>query len=90
MTVPRPFWTPLGLETPTGSQTFQLPPGGEAGKYNFGNGANMAHESAHVRDCLKKGLTESPLVTLEESIVMARIMETVRRQVGVTYPQDTA
>jgi dihydrodiol dehydrogenase / D-xylose 1-dehydrogenase (NADP) len=87
ITVPRPLWTPLSLETPAGTLEFQLPSGSKH-EYNFANSANMAHESAHVRDCLLQGLTESPLVSLEETVVMARIMETVRRQVGVTYPQD--
>jgi len=87
ITVPRPVWTPLGLETPANIHQFQLP-SGSTHSYNFINSANMAHESAHVRDCLNQNLTESPLVTLEESIVLARIMETIRKQIGVTYPQD--
>ena len=87
ITVPRPMWTPLSLETPSGKQEFQLP-GPSSHQYNFANSANMAHESDHVRECLLAGLKESPLVSLEETVTMARIMETVRRQVGVTYPQD--
>jgi len=87
ITVPRPMWTPISLETPGGVKDFPLPTG-SAHPYNFANSANMAYESAHVRDCLNKGLKESPLLPLDETIVLARIMETVRRQIGVTYPQD--
>ena len=87
ITVPKPLWTPLSLETPSGKMEFQLP-GPSKHSYNFANSANMAHESAHVRECLLGGLKESPLVSLDETVTMARIMETVRRQVGVTYLQD--
>merc|ERR1712181_218299 len=87
ITVPRPLWTPLSLETPTGNLEFELP-GPSGHQYNFTNSANMAHESEHVRECLLAGLKESPLVSLDETVTMARIMETVRRQVGVTYLQD--
>jgi len=87
ITVPKPLWTPLSLETPSGKQEFKLP-GPSGHQYNFANSANMAHESDHVRECLLAGLKESPLVSLDETVTMARIMETVRRQVGVTYPQD--
>lgn len=34
------------------------------------------------------GLLESPLITLDETLVIAEIMETIRKQVGVVYPQD--
>ena len=87
ITVPKPMWTPLSLVTPTGTMEFELP-GPSSHQYNFANSANMAHESEHVRECLLAGLKESPLVSLEETVTMARIMETVRRQVGVTYHQD--
>ena len=87
ITVPKPMWTPLSLDTPSGKQEFKLP-GPSGHQYNFANSANMAHESDHVRECLLAGLKESPLVSLDETLTMARIMETVRRQVGVTYPQD--
>ena len=81
------MWTPLSLVTPTGTMEFELP-GPSSHQYNFANSANMAHESEHVRECLLAGLKESPLLSLEETVTMARIMETVRRQVGVTYHQD--
>ena len=36
--------------------------------YNYFNSANMGLEAQHVRECLLKGLTESPLVQHEDSL----------------------
>ena len=43
-------------------------------------------EAAHVHDCLKKGLTESPRVTKKESLMLLRIADEIRRQAGFVYP----
>jgi len=88
MKLPFPMWCPTALEMPDNNvKTFPLPTGAKH-KFNFMNSANMSYESNHVRECIKAGMTESPLVTLDETIVMAEIMESIRKQVGVTYPQD--
>ena len=36
------------------------------------------------------GLLESPKMSLDETLVLAEIMEAIRTQVGVVYPQDHA
>jgi len=82
--VPFPFWTADKLVTPRGEQQFPLPTG-ETHPYNFTNSANMAFESAHVRECILSGKTESPLVSLDETITFAKIIEETRRQIGVTF-----
>ncbi|MGI6368546.1 MAG: Gfo/Idh/MocA family protein [Anaerolineae bacterium] len=50
---------------------------GEAG-YHF--------EAAEVADCVRTGLTESPLMPLEETVAIARTLEEVRHQIGLRYP----
>ena len=45
-------------------------------------------EAAHVHDCLKKGLTESPRVTKKESLALLRICDEIRRQAGFSYPGE--
>lgn len=85
--LPFPVWCSTALETPTGVKEFPLPTGARH-KFNFLQSENMAHEASHVRDCLLAGKTESPLISLDETIVMAEIMESIRKQVGVVYPQD--
>ena len=97
------FWTAVGLVHSDGTvEEFPLPAGSKH-PFNCINSANFAHEVAnvtcmschvprvqaeHVRRCLERGATESSLVPLEESLTIARILETARRQIGVVYPQD--
>jgi hypothetical protein len=40
--------------------------------------------------CLRNGETESPLVPLDETVELMRLMDDVRRQVGVVYAADQA
>ena len=49
-------------------------------------GRGYVHEIAEVVRCLRAGLTESPLVPLDESIAIMRILDECRRQIGLTYP----
>ncbi len=55
---------------------------------HYGNSQGLAYEAEEVRRCLSQGLLESPLMSLDESLTMAEIMESIRKQVGVVYPQD--
>lgn len=57
-------------------------------RYNFSYGAGMCFEAMHVRECLRKGLKESPVIPLAESELLADILEEVRKVIGVTFPQD--
>jgi len=85
--LPYPMWTATELVTPSGVKSFSLPVGAKH-PFNFTNSANMAFESGHVRECLLAGKTESPLVSLDESMTLAAIMEQARKQIGVIYNQD--
>ncbi|XP_053546756.1 trans-1,2-dihydrobenzene-1,2-diol dehydrogenase [Bombina bombina] len=66
--------------------TFPLPPCTKP--LNYDNDIGLCYEAEHVRQCLLKGLKESPLMSLEESETVANIMDEVRKQIGVIYPQD--
>lgn len=44
-------------------------------------------EIAHVQDCLKKGLTESPMMSFEFSMELIKILDKIRGIVGVKYPE---
>jgi dihydrodiol dehydrogenase / D-xylose 1-dehydrogenase (NADP) len=39
-------------------------------------------------DFFQNGLTESPVMSLDESLLIAELMEKVRKDIGVIYPQD--
>jgi hypothetical protein len=43
------------------------------------------YEAAEVMSCLREGVTESPLVPLDESLAIARTMDRVRAAIGLTY-----
>jgi dihydrodiol dehydrogenase / D-xylose 1-dehydrogenase (NADP) len=82
-----PMWTPTEIETPGGKQSWVLPTG-NIHPFNYGNGGNMSYEAQHVRDCLLAGKLESPLISLDETLIIAQIMQDIRTQAGVVYPQD--
>jgi len=48
-----------------------------------GNG--MGHEAEEVMRCLREGLTESPLMTHEETLSVMATLDAVRTQIGVSY-----
>ncbi len=49
-----------------------------------GNG--LRHQAAEVGRCLRAGLTESPILTLDETVAIMGTLDEVRRQIGLTYP----
>lgn len=51
-----------------------------------GNGYH--YEALEVKRCLEEGLLESPDMTWQESMAVMKIMDTVRQQCGIRYPQD--
>ena len=52
----------------------------------IGNALN--YEAEEVMRCLKEGLKESPLMTLDESIQIMEIMDQLRKPWGLVYPND--
>lgn len=44
------------------------------------------YEAIHAQDCLRKGLKTSPRVTPQESLMLIRISDEIRRQAGFVYP----
>ncbi|XP_063159108.1 trans-1,2-dihydrobenzene-1,2-diol dehydrogenase [Candoia aspera] len=63
-----------------------LPPSPEP--LYFEHDIGLRYEAEHVRECLQKGLKESPIMPLRESETIAHIMDEARKQVGVSYEQD--
>jgi len=51
-----------------------------------GNGYN--YEAAEVMRCLRSGKTESPVMTLDESVEILRTMDKIRAQWGLKYPLE--
>jgi predicted dehydrogenase len=51
-------------------------------------GTGLANEALEVVRCLRTGEIESPLVPLDETLGLMRLMDRIRTQVGVEYPAD--
>lgn len=82
-----PMWTAVEIETPEGKQSWELPQGSQY-PYVCINSANFAHEAQHVRECLKAGLRESPLISLDETLTISEILQKIRTAAGVKYDED--
>ena len=51
-------------------------------------GTGLGNEAAHVQDCLRDGLSESPLVPRSQTLDLLGVMDDIRRQIGVHYDAD--
>ena len=51
-----------------------------------GNG--FEEQIAHMCRCVSEGLTESPVVTPEQTLYITEQMDEIRKMTGVMYPQD--
>ncbi|OQV16409.1 Trans-1,2-dihydrobenzene-1,2-diol dehydrogenase [Hypsibius exemplaris] len=84
--VPKPFWAPEEIILNGESLKFPLP--GKAKRpFVYGNSEGLAYEAAEVKRCIDNGLLESPLMTQEETITLARLEDEVKKQIGVSYDE---
>uniref|UniRef100_A0A1X7UZZ8 Trans-1,2-dihydrobenzene-1,2-diol dehydrogenase n=1 Tax=Amphimedon queenslandica TaxID=400682 RepID=A0A1X7UZZ8_AMPQE len=81
--VPKWFWCPTKLETPEGTKEFPLPKPYQP--TNFANSEGMCYEAEEVRRCLQEGKKESDIMTLNETQLVADIMDDIMKQLGVIY-----
>ncbi|XP_022662263.1 trans-1,2-dihydrobenzene-1,2-diol dehydrogenase-like [Varroa jacobsoni] len=78
--VHKPFWCPDSIEVNGKTETFPYP--ATIGPCNYVNSSGLRYEAIHVRDCLNNGLAESPILPLEATLNMARIMQSCLDQMG--------
>jgi predicted dehydrogenase len=52
------------------------------------SGSGYQYEARHVGDCLRKGLTESPVMTHADSLLIMETMDRIRSAAGIRYPTD--
>ncbi|CAG2178060.1 unnamed protein product, partial [Oppiella nova] len=55
---------------------------------NYGDSLALGYEAEEVRKCLNEGKIESDKMSHKDSIVMAKIEDEIRRQVGVVFDVD--
>ena len=46
------------------------------------------HEFAHAAECVLNGLTESPIMPLDETREILRVLTKMRREQGIVYPEE--
>lgn len=51
-------------------------------------GKGYTYELREVTRCIQQGLTESPVMPLEDTLATMRLFDGVRAQLGTTYPND--
>jgi len=51
-------------------------------------GFGYEHEARHVGECLEKGLTESPVMTHDDSLLLMQTLDAIRKQAGIIYHVD--
>ncbi len=51
-------------------------------------GSGYQYEARHVGECLRKGLTESPVMTYADSLLIMETMDRIRAVAGIHYAED--
>jgi predicted dehydrogenase len=51
-------------------------------------GFGYQFEARHVGDCLQKGLTESPVMSLSDSLALMETLDRIRKVAGIAYDVD--
>ena len=51
-------------------------------------GFGYHYEARHVNDCLRKGLTESPVMSFADTLLLMEVLDKIRNAAGIHYPAD--
>ncbi|KAF8766930.1 trans-1,2-dihydrobenzene-1,2-diol dehydrogenase-like [Argiope bruennichi] len=84
--VPYALYVATKIETKDGVVEFPLPK--STAYFNYPNCTGLAYEVIEVRKYIQNGLLESPIMPLKDSELLAEIMDGIRHQVGVVYPEE--
>jgi hypothetical protein len=61
----------------------------EVGRYEDKiEGRGMQYQALEVERCIHAGLTESPIMSLDETVSIMETMDEIRKQTGVKYPGE--
>ncbi len=51
-------------------------------------GRGMQYQAIHMEECIAAGLSQSPIMSLSESVAIMKVMDDIRSQTGVVYPGE--
>ncbi|CAH1392778.1 unnamed protein product [Nezara viridula] len=78
------FHAPIAISVNDGEEKiFPLPP--VEGENYFGCSQGLVYEAIEVRNCINKGLLESPKMTHEDSLTIAKWQEEICKLIGSQY-----
>lgn len=52
------------------------------------SGFGYQYEAQHVMECLQKGLTESPVMTHQDTLDLMEVLDEIRAKAGIVYPGE--
>nr|CAI5868715.1 unnamed protein product [Callosobruchus analis] len=81
------FWCPTRLITPTAVKEYPLPRSEKP--YLHHNSAGLCYQAEEARKCIISGQIECPHMTHAETIELARLMDLLRKEIGVIFPEDS-
>ncbi|XP_063395613.1 trans-1,2-dihydrobenzene-1,2-diol dehydrogenase-like [Cydia fagiglandana] len=76
------FWCPTALRLSAANSTEWTLPRGRF-NFHFHNSAGLSYQIQECYDCISQGLLESPKLPLDESILLSKLADTMRSQLGV-------
>lgn len=80
------FWCPTSIKIDEEEIVFPLLK--NTGTFNYGNSAGLAYQAEEVKRCIDHGKIESEIMSHEDTLKLARLMDTLRSDVGVVYSAD--
>lgn len=83
--IPEPFWCPTKVVI--NEQTYEVPLPDIKGKFCYTNSHFLIYEADHVRECLQKRLTESPILPHKDTITLRKTSDHILRQMGVIFEE---
>ncbi|XP_052893511.1 trans-1,2-dihydrobenzene-1,2-diol dehydrogenase-like [Anopheles moucheti] len=82
------FWCPLKLTDVDGTTREDTLPTARH-PFNFMNSCGLRYEAEEIRQCIAAGRLQSTSVSHADSLTIAHIQDDIRKQIGVTFPEDT-
>lgn len=82
------FWCPTNLTDIDGNAKEWELPKQKLGEFEFRNSCGLRYEAEEMRKCINQGLLECEVVTQQESLLIARIQDEIRRQIGAKFSED--
>lgn len=82
------FWCPTTLTDIDGKLKEWSLPQPRIGSFKYLNSCGLRYEAEEARRCIKLGLLECPAVPHKESLLIARIQDEIRKQIGYELPED--